>query len=150
MAKPPARVSVKKTWTRQQRQVLQRILRRVGILRFLGLSVIRVEPGRAIVELGVQKRFLHMQGFLHGGILATVADTAAALALVPMVPRGTRMATVEMKINFLERVHAGRIRVVAWIVRKGQSLAVGEADVKDLKGRLLAKSLMTYSFSLPQ
>ncbi len=149
MAKPPARVSVKKTWTRQQRQVLQRILRRVGILRFLGLSVIRVERGRAIVELGVQKRFLHMQGFLHGGIIATVADTAAALALVPMVPRGTRMATVEMKINFLERVHAGRIRVVAWIVRKGKSLAVGEADVKDLKGRLLAKSLMTYSFSPP-
>ncbi len=149
MAKPPARVSVKKTWTRQQRQVLQRILRRVGILRFLGLSVIRVEPGRAIVELGVQKRFLHMQGFLHGGIIATVADTAAALALVPMVPRGTRMATVEMKINFLERVHAGRIRVVAWIVRKGKSLALGEADVKDLKGRLLAKSLMTYSFSPP-
>ncbi len=149
MAKPPARLSVKKTWTRQQRQVLQRILRRVGILRFLGLSVIRVEPGRAIVELGVQKRFLHMQGFLHGGIIATVADTTAALALVPMVPRGTRMATVEMKINFLERVHAGRIRVVAWIVRKGKSLAVGEADVKDLKGRLLAKSLMTYSFSPP-
>ena len=89
-------------------------------------------------------------GFLHGGIIATVADTTAALALIPMLPRRTRMATVEMKINFLERVHAGRIRVVAWIVRKGKSLAVGEADVKDLKGRLLAKSLMTYSFSPPR
>ncbi len=150
MAKRRARVSVKKTWTWQQRRILERILSRVGILRFLGLRVIRVEPGRAIVELSVQPRFLHMQGFLHGGILATVADTAAALALVPMVPRGTRMATVEMKINFLERVHAGRIRVVAWIVRKGKSLAVGEADVKDQKGRLLAKSLMTYSFSPPR
>jgi len=150
MAKRRARVSVKKIWTRQQRRVLERVLSRVGILRFLGLSVIRVEPGRAIVELGVQPRFLHMQGFLHGGIIATVADTTAALALIPMLPRRTRMATVEMKINFLERVHAGRIRVVAWIVRKGKSLAVGEADVKDLKGRLLAKSLMTYSFSPPR
>ncbi len=150
MAKRRPRVSVKKIWTRQQRRVLERVLGRVGILRFLGLSIIRVEPGRAIVELGVQPRFLHMQGFLHGGIIATVADTTAALALVPMVPPRTRMATVEMKINFLERVHAGRIRVVAWIVRKGKSLAVGEADVKDLKGRLLAKSLMTYSFSAPR
>ena len=150
MAKRRARVSVKKIWTRQQRRVLERVLSRVGILRFLGLSVIRVEPGRAIVELGVQPRFLHMQGFLHGGIIATVVDTTAALALVHMLPRRTRMATVEMKINFLERVHAGRIRVVAWIVRKGKSLAVGEADVKDLKGRLLAKSLMTYSFSPPR
>ena len=150
MAKRRARVSVKKIWTRQQRRVLERVLSRVGILRFLGLSVIRIEPGRAIVELGVQPRFLHVQGFLHGGIIATVADTTAALALLPMVPRRTRMATVEMKINFLERVHAGRIRVVAWIVRKGKNLAVSEADVKDLKGRLLAKSLMTYSFSPPR
>lgn len=150
MAKRTTKPSSRKAWSRKQRKALEHALNRVGILRFLGLTVIRVEPGRAVVELGVQPRFLHMQGFLHGGILATLADTAAALALVPLVPRGTRMATVEMKINFLERVHVGRIRVVAWIVRRGKSLAVGEADVKDLQGRLLAKSLLTYSFSRPQ
>jgi acyl-coenzyme A thioesterase PaaI-like protein len=64
-----------------------------------------------------------------------------------MVPHGTRMATVEMKISFLERVHAGHIRVHALIIRKGTSLAVGEAGVMDMNGRLLAKSLITRSFS---
>lgn len=52
-----------------------------------------------------------------------------------------------MKINFLERVHAGHIRVHALIIRKGTSLAVGEAGVMDMNGRLLAKSLITHSFS---
>ncbi len=76
--------------------------------------------------------------------MAALADTAAGLGIYLMVPRGTRLATVEMNINYLEPVEKGTLLAEARLLRKGKNLAVAECDVRDDAGRLVAKALLTF------
>jgi uncharacterized protein (TIGR00369 family) len=62
-----------------------------------------------------------------------------------LVPASTRIATVEMKINYLAPHQRGRLRARAAVLRLGKRLAVGEAEIRDRKRQLIAQSLMTYS-----
>ena len=98
------------------------------------------------MTLRMPVKALHKQvyGVVHGGVLAALADTAGGLATYMACPRGTRVATVEMKINFLEAVEAGTVFAEAEVVRRGRHIAVVDCDVRDERGRLVAKALMTF------
>lgn len=111
----------------------------------MGMKLARLAPGRATLLLDARKQHLHPQGAVHGGIIATLADTALAMALFTLVPPTTRMATVEMSINYLAAHSRGRLRAEARVLRKGRRLAVGEVDVWNRAGVRVAKSLLTYS-----
>ena len=60
------------------------------------------------------------------------------------LPRGSRAATVEMKINFLESVERGILMADARVVRLGRHIAVVDCDVRDARDRLVVKALMTF------
>jgi uncharacterized protein (TIGR00369 family) len=92
----------------------------------------------------VEERHMQVYGVVHGGVVAALADTAGGLAAYMAYPRGTRVATVEMKINFLEAVEGGSITAEAVVVRMGRHIAVTDCDVRDSSRRLLAKALMTF------
>ncbi|HEV2617441.1 MAG TPA: PaaI family thioesterase [Candidatus Acidoferrales bacterium] len=102
-------------------------------------------PGRAVLKMKVQPRHKQIHGVVHGGVLASIADTAGGLATYLSLPPGSRTATVEMKINFLEPVSRGTIFAEARVIRLGKYLAVVECDVIDDRRKLVAKALMTFS-----
>jgi uncharacterized protein (TIGR00369 family) len=110
----------------------------------LGFEVERVEPGRAVFRMRVTKRHLQMHGVVHGGILATLADTVAAIAAYTTVAGDTQIATIEMNINFLEAVHSGEIRALARVLRTGRNFVVTECEIRNEDGSLAAKSLLTF------
>jgi uncharacterized protein (TIGR00369 family) len=110
----------------------------------LGFFVERVEHARAIFQMPVTKRHLQIHDVVHGGIIATLADTVAAIAAFTTVPRGTEIATIEMKINFLEAVHGGTVRAEARVLRTGRNFVVVECDVHTEEGALAAKALLTF------
>ncbi|MGH9726338.1 MAG: PaaI family thioesterase, partial [Candidatus Acidiferrales bacterium] len=60
------------------------------------------------------------------------------------LPKGSRAATVEMKINFLESVENGVLLADARVVRLGRHIAVVDCDVRDARDRLVVKALMTF------
>jgi uncharacterized protein (TIGR00369 family) len=97
------------------------------------------------MSLRVAERHKQIHGVVHGGILASLADTAGAMAAYPLLPRGTRLATVEMTINYLEPVDRGPIVAEARVLRLGRTLAVAECEIKDADGHLAAKSLLTFA-----
>jgi uncharacterized protein (TIGR00369 family) len=68
------------------------------------------------------------------------------MATYMIVPRGSRVATLEMKINFLEPVDRGTIVADARVLRRGRNFTVVDCDVR-VGRRLVAKALMTFSFS---
>ena len=131
-------------------QELARRLRRSNVPRQFGFELEAAEPGRAVVRMRVATKHKQVHGVVHGGILATLADTAGGLATYMTVPRGTRVATVEMKINFLEPVDRGSVTAEARVLRKGRNFVVVDCEVLDSAGRLAAKALMTFSISLPE
>jgi uncharacterized protein (TIGR00369 family) len=119
-------------------------LKKSDAIRGLGFAVERVEVGLVIFRMRVRQRHRQMHGVVHGGILATLADTVAAIAAYTTVPRGTEIATIEMKINFLEAVSAGEIRAEGRVLRTGRNFVVTECEIRNEKGSLAAKALLTF------
>jgi 1,4-dihydroxy-2-naphthoyl-CoA hydrolase len=117
--------------------------------RLFGFRLLRVERGRVSLEMKVKPPFLQIHGRVHGGILATLADTAAALAAYTTIPPRARLATLEMKINFLEGVASGVVTARARVLRAGRTVVVSECDLRDSSRRLAAKAMVTLAVSAP-
>jgi uncharacterized protein (TIGR00369 family) len=110
----------------------------------LGFRVESLGPGRAVLSMEVKKRHKQIQDVVHGGVLAALADTAAAIAAYTAVPHGTEIATIELKINYLSAVPGGKIRAEGKVLRAGRNFVVTECEVFDAKGNLAAKALLTF------
>jgi uncharacterized protein (TIGR00369 family) len=124
---------------------LTRRLRKSGAVKLFGFELEAAEAGRAVLRMRVRMRHKQVHGVVHGGILAALADTAGGLATYMVLPRGTRLATLEMKINFLEPVDRGTVVAEARVLRRGNNFAVVDCEVHDAGGRLAAKALLTFS-----
>ena len=110
----------------------------------MGFTLAHASRGRVRLRMKVDARHLQVHGVVHGGVLAALADTSGGLATYMACPLGTRVATVEMKINYLEGVPGGVVTADSEVVRIGRHLAVVDCDVTDEKRRLVAKALMTF------
>jgi len=115
-----------------------------GATSLLGLSLESLEKGHVVFTMRVKPRHKQIHGVVHGGVLATVADTVAAIAAYTTVPKGTQIATVEMKINFLEAVPGGRIRAEGKVLRTGRNFVVTECEIYKEDGTMAAKALLTF------
>jgi uncharacterized protein (TIGR00369 family) len=84
-------------------------------------------------------------GLIHGGLIATLADTAAVYTIYPLLAETQRMASIEFKINFLAgaRATGGALIARARLVRKGKSVAVVHVDVEQDEVQI-ATGLFTY------
>lgn len=109
-----------------------------------GFALVEAKPGKVILRMNVNERHLQVHGVVHGGVLAALADTAGGLASYMACPPGTRVATIEMKINYLEAVEGGSVTAEAIVVRIGRHIAVVDCDVWDGSRRLVGKALMTF------
>jgi uncharacterized protein (TIGR00369 family) len=125
-------------------QQLRRRLKENSTARQMGFALVKATRGRVLLRMKVDSRHLQVHGVVHGGVLAALADTAGGLASYMACPLGTRVATVEMKINYLEGVERGTVTANAEVVRIGRHLAVVDCDVTDDRRRLVAKALMTF------
>jgi|HubBroStandDraft_6_1064221.scaffolds.fasta_scaffold193343_3 uncharacterized protein (TIGR00369 family) len=119
-------------------------LRKIGITNFLGFTLDEASRGRVVISLRVQNKLLQVHGVMHGGVIAVLADTAGGLASYMACPPGTRVATIEMKINYLEAISEGTVKAVAEVVRIGRHTSVVDCDITDSKKRLVGKALMTF------
>jgi uncharacterized protein (TIGR00369 family) len=124
--------------------VARRALRHSHAIRFLGFSLDAIDKGWAAMRLNATTHHKQIHGVVHGGILAALADTVGAMASYTVVPKGTGIATIEMKINYLEPVPVGRVRAEAHVLRAGRNFVVTECDVFTPAGKLAAKALITY------
>lgn len=116
----------------------------------LGFDVESVHDGRAIFRLDVHPQHKQIHGVVHGGILAALADTTAAIAAYTAVPLGVELATLELKINYLEPVPGGRIKADAKVLRAGRNFIVTECEIFNESGSLAAKALLTFSAAATQ
>jgi len=110
----------------------------------LNMKIEEVEAGYARLSMNLDEKHLQFLGTVHGGAIGSLADSAAAWATVASAGLEIVPVTVEMKINFLAPVESGRLIAEARIVHKGKTISLSDVEVKDDKGRLVAKSLVTY------
>ncbi len=115
-----------------------------------GFRLVKAERGRAVFRMEVLDHHKQIHKVVHGGIMAMLADTAGGFASFLAAPKGSRVATIEMKINFLEPVEHGEIEADARVLRQGRTTSVVDCNVIDQDGRLVGKALMTFSVRRPE
>jgi len=112
---------------------------------FLGAQLERVTPGEVDVSLLVETRHLNLTGTLHGGLIATLADTATGLAFRTTLKTGTTSLTSSLSVTFLRPGRPGTVTAKGRVVKRGTRFGYAEADVEDGEGRLLARAAATFT-----
>jgi len=113
--------------------------------RLLGMEVKEIREGESRIEMPFKQDLTHPYGIAHGGAIASLADSAVAMALIDLVDPEDRITTIEFKINFFASVNKGELEAHAKIIHKGSKTAVGDVEVVNEKGKLVAKLVATYS-----
>ena len=115
--------------TTDPRQVRDSLARQ-SFLRLLGAEATVVEPGHVVVELPFRDDLCQQNGFLHAGVLTSVADSACGYAALTLMPAGSDVLSVEFKVNLLAPGRGDRFRADARVVRSGRTLTVCQAEVR--------------------
>lgn len=99
-----------------------------------------VEPGRAVFSLTPGEEHYNPIGSVHGGIFATLLDSAAGCAVQSTLPQGMAYTSLDLTVKFLRRitVDTGRVRAIGTVVNQGRQTALAQAQLVDVKDRLLA------------
>ncbi len=111
----------------------------------LGFRPTEAEEGRVVLSGETGEHLVNAAGSIHGGYMATLVDTATALALRTTLPVGRSLASMEVKVNYLRPLAAttGTILCEGRVVHPGRRVATAEARVADGTGRLYAHGLST-------
>lgn len=111
------------------RQVMKSF-RRQGIMKLLGAEVSRLEKG--LVEISSRNRveFTQQDGFVHAGVLASLADSAGGYAALSLLPAKSRVLSVEFKINFTRPALGDMVRGRGRVKKMGKTIAVCELEVE--------------------
>ena len=97
-----------------------------------------------VIDLEIEPRHHNFMGFVHGGVLCTLLDTAMARSFFYALPAEKRTGvTLEMKVNFLKAVRVGRITAYGKLVNSTKQTGYVEGYVEDEEGQLLAKASAT-------
>jgi uncharacterized protein (TIGR00369 family) len=108
-----------------------------------GFRMTAIEPGLSRFEMDAVARHHNPMGTLHGGVLCDIADAAMGMAYAASLDEGETVTTLELKINFLKPVRAGRLVATGRLVKGGHTVGLLECDVVDDKERLVARASST-------
>ena len=109
----------------------------------LGAALERVEPGAVDVAVPFSEALCQQNGYLHAGVLASVADSACGYAALTLAAPGQDVLAVEFKINLMRPARGARFVARARVLRAGRTLTVSRADVFGDGEELIATMLST-------
>lgn len=106
----------------------------------LGMTLLEVEPGRVVFGLDPQWRHYNPIGSVHGGVYATLLDSATGCAVHSRLPAGVGYTSLDLSVKFLRavRTDTGPLRCEGVVVHLGGRTALAEARLLDTGGRLYA------------
>ncbi len=117
--------------------------RDVPISTTLGFEFVSVARGVCTLAWTRDRRYDGIFRSMHGGLMMTLADSAAAFALLTVIDADSRVTTTEMNIRFMAPVR-GRVVAQARVLKAGRSLCPIVVDLVDGAGTMVAHAGMTY------
>ena len=120
---------------------------RQAIMQSIGAELGRVEPGFVEIRLPYRSDLTQQHGYLHAGIVTTIADSACGYAAFSLMPRNSEVLSVEFKVNLLRPAKGDLFLAQATVIKSGKTLTVVRADVfsvsQDSKKQLVATMMGT-------
>jgi len=117
---------------------------RVAFARLLGIELGEVGHGAATVHLPVRDELKQNLGVVHGGVIAALLDTAAALAIITLLEPGEASTTIDLTVQYLRPITEGFVSAHGRVRRAGRRVISVTIDLVDASGSLVATALTTY------
>src|SRR4051812_34092315 len=103
-------------------------------MRTIGATISRVSAGEVDIALPTRADLTQQHGFVHAGVIATIADSACGYAALTVMPEGAAVLSIEFKINMLSPADGQRLLARGRVVKPGRNIVVCAADVIAHKG----------------
>jgi uncharacterized protein (TIGR00369 family) len=116
----------------------------VPFAKLLGIEVDSVEPGHAVLSMNLRNEHMRNNAIAHGGVIATLIDSAMAIAIMALLEENERTVTVDLTIHYLRPVPEGSAKASARVVRAGRRVVTVSAELFDAEGKLAATAISTY------
>ena len=113
---------------------------------WLGLQLVETGDGTAVVEMTATEDMANHSGFVHGGMISTLADSAMGRSVRTLKPGVARAMSFDLKLNFINAARIGEtLRATAHVIHAGRRTAVTECRVDGRDGRLVATASATFA-----
>lgn len=123
--------------------LIHRRMEKIPIFRTLGFREVRLGHGCFEELVPRDTRYDGIFECFHGGLLMTIADSAAAMAILTVCGPETRIATTDMNIRFLAPARS-EVKVRAQLIKAGRTLVPVAANLWDSTGELVAVAQVNY------
>jgi uncharacterized protein (TIGR00369 family) len=100
----------------------------------IGGELTRVEPGVIEITLPYRTDLTQQHGYIHAGVITTIADSACGYAAYTLMPQGSDVLAVEFKVNLMRPAKGETFVARAEVIKSGRTLTVVRADVHALTG----------------
>jgi uncharacterized protein (TIGR00369 family) len=123
------------------------------IMNLIGATLSLVAPGVVEITLPYRADLAQQHGYLHAGVVATIADSACGYAAYSLMPAGSEVLSVEFKINMLRPARGVEFIARAEVIKAGRTLTVVRADVfgiDEVGQRELVATMQGTMICLPQ
>jgi len=107
------------------------------------MQLVSISMDQATVKLKTEQCHLQPFGIVHGGVLATLIDTATFWSVFLRLPEDAGLVNIDLKLNYLKSISSGLMTAEGRCIRAGRSINYAEASVKDKEGNLIAHGTST-------
>jgi uncharacterized protein (TIGR00369 family) len=115
-------------------------------MKTIGANLIKVLPGEVHIEFSFIESLTQQHGYIHGGIIASVVDTACGYAACTLMSVDSEVLTIEYKVNFMSPAKGDRFKGIGRVLKPGRNITVCSGDVIAIdkgKEKIIATMLAT-------
>lgn len=116
----------------------------ISYTRLLGINFEDAARGAASLSLNARPELERFGGIMHGGALASLADTASAFAVLSTLEPGEQTVTVDLTLHYLRPATDGKLTAHARVLRAGRRVATVSVEIFNDSGALVLTALTTY------
>jgi uncharacterized protein (TIGR00369 family) len=137
--------SKRETITAEQRAFAENALHNLPFSKLIGMKLVDLQPDEAVISIEMRDDLRQPSGVLHGGVTATLIDTAMAFAVRTRLAMDEATATIDLTVHYLRPHITGVFTCTAKVVRAGKRIFTVSADVVNDNGKHIATAVSTYT-----
>lgn len=129
----------------ERKQRAANSLHNLPFAKLMGMQLVDIRPNEAVIKIDMRDDLRQPSGVLHGGVTATLIDTAMAFAVRTHLEDHEFTATIDLTVHYMRPHTVGTATCTARVVRAGKRVFTVSADVENEEGKVIATGLSTYT-----